>query len=342
MTALKPLDLRRTLSIMPTFRCTAECDHCSSMSSPREDTWLPLDAMLSMIDQAGDLGYGLVVFTGGEATLARKHLFLGLKQAAARGLSTRLVTNGYWARTPTAATRLVQQLVDSGLTEINFSTGDQHTRFVPVETVLRGVRAAVEFDLAVALMIEVVAGRDVTEQTIRSHNAFVSIEEDHPHAEISIHESPWMPLTHHKKHRYPKGFAADRDNVQLKDGCDSILSATTLQADGKIGACCGIGMRAVPELQVGDIHSSTLAEADKNAADDLLKRWIRLEGPERILSWAADHDPRIEWEDRYAHKCQACLQLYRDPLVGDVIREHHGEKLADIVFGEWLLYHCKE
>lgn len=338
MTVLEPLDLQRTLSIMPTFRCTAECDHCSTMSSPRENTWLPLDSMLSMIDQAADLGYTAVVFTGGETMLARKPLLLGLKRASSRGLATRVVTNGYWARSSSAAARTLGRMREMGLKEINFSTGDQHARFVPLEYVIRGVRAAVEADMVVALMVELVGGRTITEKVVRSHPEFTQLQAAYPSADIRILESPWMPLTHNKMHRYPKGLAADRHNVHLRGGCDSVLTTTTIEADGKIGACCGIGMRAIPELQVGDVCQTSLSEADQNAADDLLKRWIRLEGPERILAWAAEHDDRIQWEGRYAHRCQACFQLYKDPMVRDVIRRHYTEKLADIVFGEWIMY----
>ncbi len=40
----------------------------------------------------------------------------------------------------------------------------------------------------------------------------------------------------------------------------------------------------------------------------------------------------------YAHRCQACLRLYKDPLVRDVIAKRYKEKIADVLVGEWLLY----
>ena len=64
-----------------------------------------------------------------------------------------------------------------------------------------------------------------------------------------------------------------------------------------------------------------------------------MEGPERILEWASTHDPEIQWEDMYAHRCQACIRLYKDSRVKTVIQEHHQEKIADVLFNEWLLYH---
>jgi hypothetical protein len=68
-------------------------------------------------------------------------------------------------------------------------------------------------------------------------------------------------------------------------------------------------------------------EAAEAANEDFLKRWIRIEGPEKILAWAADLDPSIEWENQYAHRCQACRRIYADDRVKAVIREHHGAKI---------------
>ena len=82
-------------------------------------------------------------------------------------------------------------------------------------------------------------------------------------------------------------------------------------------------MRLVPELQLGNIAETPVSEAWRRAEADLLKRWIRTEGPERILAAAAAHDPSIEWENMYAHRCQACIRMYTDSKVQTVLREHY-------------------
>jgi len=155
---------------------------------------------------------------------------------------------------------------------------------------------------------------------------------------VKFSESPWMPLNPAKKENYPPGMAIDRNNLAKVRGCDSVIQTITVQADGRIGACCGLGMRLVPELQVGRIGEISLTEGFSEAEDDLLKRWIRAEGPERILAWAAEKDPSIKWEGMYAHRCQACIRLYRDPAVRRIIADQYIEKIPDIVFREFLLY----
>lgn len=334
--AFEPQHSGRSLSLMPTYRCTAACAHCGTLSSPQDKTRLDQEHLMSAIDQAADLGYQLVVFTGGEATLAGDGLLALMRHAATRGLPTRLVTNAWWARDEIRAAEWISRFVGAGLTELNCSTGDEHVRFVPLDRVLLAAEAAVDAKLPMAIMVEVTRDRTVTKVSVESHQRFLKLRA--ATTLLRVIESPWMPLSPTHDISYDVGMTADRRSVAARSGCDSVLSTTTVQADGTIGACCGIGLRLIPELHVGDIRNGTLAEADEAAQQDFLKRWIRVEGPERILAWAASHDSAIDWEGRYAHHCQACLRLYSDPRVRAVIREHYREKVTDVLVGEWLLF----
>jgi len=337
MNSLEPIQEARTLSIMPTFRCTAACRNCGTLSSPKENTFLPLGLIMRAIEQAAENGYKVVVFTGGEATLIGEDLLECIKHAHVNGLITRLVTNGHWA-TADATAQYVERLVNAGLDEINFSTGDQHARFVSVQNIVRGVCISMAAGLRISVMVELVHPRCVTKATVENDPDFVLARQRYPDVYVKVLESPWMPLTPLKSYQYPDGMTCNASNLPSRQGCNSVLSTTTIQADGTINACCGIGLRKIPELHLGNIRHTTLAEADAQAGDDFLKRWIRIEGPERILAWAARHDPSIEWENMYAHHCQACKRLYSDPKVRRVIVEHHAEKMADVLLAETLRY----
>ncbi|MBB4910086.1 GTP 3',8-cyclase MoaA family protein [Actinophytocola algeriensis] len=79
------------------------------------------------------------------------------------------------ARNPRTAARGIARLADAGLREINFSTGDQHAKFVPVENVIRGARAAVDAGLPVSVMIEVVADASVCRRAITENPVFAEL-----------------------------------------------------------------------------------------------------------------------------------------------------------------------
>jgi Radical SAM superfamily/4Fe-4S single cluster domain len=338
---LDPLPNDRILSLLLTLQCNAQCEHCGTMSGPKVKTRLELEDAQSAIDQAAGSGYKMVVFTGGEPLMYGKGLFTLIEQATALGLPTRVVTNAFWASPLQAARTMARRLVRAGLREINFSTGDQHARFVDVDNIIRATRACLDEGLPVSVMVETVRDARWCIETIRQRPLFESLIGTVDAERINFCESPWMPLDADQAQAYPCGYTAHRGNVATRLGCDSIMNTTTVLADGRIMACCGLGTQTIPELEVGNLRTSTFAEVDRRVNDDFLKRWIKIEGPERIVAWAAEKDPSIEWEHRFAHRCQACKKLYSDPKVRAAIVEHHEEKVADVLFEEWLLHHCE-
>lgn len=326
----------RTLSIMPTYTCTAACSNCASLSSPEVRDRLPLQTILDAITQAKALGFYNVVFTGGEATLRWKDLLQGIAHAHALGFPTRLVTNAHWATGPEEAGRRIEALLASGLSEINYSTGDEHARFVPLERVAHASVAAVRQGMRVWVMVETRESRTITAAAIREHPVVMVMTEDE-RKRIEIVESPWMPLDPSAIEAYPEGMAAHRLNFKGHSACDNVLQTYTVQADGKVGACCGIGMRLIPELNVTTVNTPDfLHVACEEAEEDFLKIWIHYKGPEQVLAWAARRDPSIEWEGLYAHRCQACARVYQDPKVAKVVREHHLEMVADVLQSAWF------
>jgi hypothetical protein len=293
--------------------------------------------MLSAIKEAKDLGFGNVVFTGGEATLRWHDLISAIEFANNLGLPTRLVTNAHWARTMDAARSRIDELLGAGLDEINYSTGDEHTRFIPIDFVVNAIVAAVGRGLNVHVMVEIHDTRHIVEESVLKHPRIVALKENERRL-LSVNESPWMPLHPFEVAKYPEGIGLNGENVSSSRGCESILQTMLVTADQHVHACCGLASRLIPELTVAYSRDEPdfLREAIQEAESDFLKLWIHYEGPERILAWAAEKDPEIEWENYYAHKCQACLRLYKDPRVIRVIWEHYEEMVPAVLQAGWL------
>ncbi|MEN7430380.1 radical SAM protein [Chromobacterium sp. TRC.1.1.SA] len=329
----------KTLSIMPTYACPAACEHCASMSHPKARENLALQAMLSAIDQAKALGFYNVVFTGGEATLRWRDLLAAIRHASGLGFPVRLVSNAHWAVSVKSADRRLDALLEAGLTEINYSTGDEHARFVPLERVVEGCLAAVRRRLKAWVMVELRAARAVTAASVTGHPRIAALAPE-DRALIEIVESPWMPLDPGLLEDYPPGVAADNHNFKSFRVCSNVLQTYTIQADGRVGACCGIGMRQIPELSVATVDQPDfLSRAVEAAEGDFLKLWLHYLGPERVLAWAAARDPSIRWEGMYAHHCQACARIYRDEAVRRLVREHYEEMIAEVLQAAWLDEH---
>ena len=93
------------------------------------------DTITKYIDEALDEypTIQVLVLTGGECFLLGDTLVRIIQYATYKGLKTRVVTNGYWANTYESAFNRLKPLVNAGLYEINFSTGDEHAEFVSPE-----------------------------------------------------------------------------------------------------------------------------------------------------------------------------------------------------------------
>jgi pyruvate-formate lyase-activating enzyme len=73
--------------------CNLACAHCYSQSSPAARDAVPVEILTALIDDAAELGYRAVAFSGGEP-LMYPGLAELLRRARARGLSTSVTTNG--------------------------------------------------------------------------------------------------------------------------------------------------------------------------------------------------------------------------------------------------------
>lgn len=326
----------KTLSIMPTYGCPAECKNCGTLSSPRDKTSVDLDYILKGIKEAKELGFFNVVFTGGEPTLKWHNLLKGIEYATSINFPTRVVTNAYWATSHKHAVNKLQKLKDSGLNEINYSTGDEHAQFVPFERVVTATIAALEVGFDPHIMIEVKDGRMITKDIFLSDPAILALSKEN-RARVNVIESPWMPMDPFEVENYDEGTLVNEKNILRTKGCDSVLQTYVLQANGNIGSCCGLGMRIIPELNTADVNEEGFLEkAIERSENDVLKLWLHYSGPERILQWVAEKDPSIDWENMYAHKCQACLRIYKDPMINKILREHYHEIVGDLMFTAWL------
>lgn len=328
---------KKTLSIMLTYTCPAECKDCGTLSSPRSRENISLDDAKKFIEEAGQAGdFVVVVFTGGEATLRWRDLLDGIRFAKSKGLNTRLVTNAHWAIREDVSRDKLLQLTDAGLDEINYSTGDEHARFIPVDRVALATKIAMEMKLPTSIMIESKADRRITRDTFLSHVHLCDLDQKEI-STLNITESPWMPLDPMAVESYADGLAATEENGEAQKPCHVVLSTFTVQGDGRVGACCGLGMRQIDELNVGTVKDD-LVDIRNRAESDVILLAIRYLGPLYLIKWAASEDDSIKWDGMYAHHCQACARLYADDAVKKFLISHIPELkervMAAVVFDE--------
>jgi hypothetical protein len=330
------------LTILASYRCTAACEHCCFDSNPHVKGRLTLDEIERFITEATQYPeLGVVVFSGGECFLLGDDLTAAVAHCSALGLRTRCVTNAYWAATPVLAEKRLRPLREAGLGELNVSTGDFHQRFVPEQNVINAAVMATDlgFDNTL-IVVELQAKREVTRDRIVQHPEIqrcLAWGEER----FKVIESPWMPMDLETSIEQPEQVLVNRTNVHLRTGCASIGTTLVLTPHQRVGFCCGLTREKIPELN-SDWDGGNLSDLVMSAGSDFIKIWLAVDGPERILSWAASKDPTIDWENRYAHHCHACLALYSDERVRAAIRQHHRERIDDVLLRYSIMLHAQQ
>jgi hypothetical protein len=321
------------LTILPTYQCTAACKNCCFACNPTIEGRIPQDRLLQYIREAKNVpSLQLIVFSGGECFLLAEDLDEAIGVASDGGVMTRCVTNGYWAETPEAARARVRALAAQGLKELNVSTGDFHQRWVPIERVGFAAEAAVAEGLQTVVMVEVFEDRRFNGTSlIDTPSIRRIIDKPELKQRFQIVESPWMSNKPDVGVAQPPDRLMSCANMNLSGGCTSVLSSIVIAPSEYLIACCGLAHEQIPAMRLGSLRNRSFADLIEQARADVLKQWIMVEGPQKILQWAAGKDPSIEWEEKYAHICDACRRLHSDRRVLEIIARHVKEEVADIM-----------
>jgi hypothetical protein len=330
--------LPHTITLMTTNRCTASCHMCGVGAGPGGSKRLSLQAMCRYIDEAAEIGVKLIVFSGGEPFLLGKDLDAAVKYAASANLFTRIVSNAYWAINESYALERLGELQQVGLCEVNFSTGKFHQKSVPIQNVINGTLAANKLGMICAIMIELHGNNSYDKACFLKEDQLSDIlESQESRRRLFIFESPWVDVSKDASQELGDCHLITSETLKRRTGCTSIIGAVAIDPDERLGACCGITSKQIPELIVGNLKRHSLAELFWQMKRDFLKRWLFTQGPEHILAWAAKHDTEITWEGKYAHQCHVCYTVYNDQAVRAVVRKHYEKKFIDVNLQYWMM-----
>lgn len=302
--------------IITTYKCTAECEDCCFDCSRKNSSIMSKEQLFHVIDELISLeSIKVVVFTGGEATLLGNTLLDGINYANKNGLATRLVTNGHWATDSVRAKKYVKKLKDAGLNEINFSTGDQHQKYVRVENVLRGSLMAIDYGIPVSVSLETHRFAKFREEDLKANPIFEKIMDSENKNLFTYICSSWISIKNTDKY----GHNEHEINLSEMDyGCDNLYTNISVDARNKIYSCCGLTIHSIKEMSLGNIENIQLEEAVNNQLGDLLKKWIFLVGPYYILKRAKEWNKNIKIP-KFGHRCLYCAYIYNNPLVMETI-----------------------
>jgi hypothetical protein len=316
----------KSLTIIPTYRCTAQCEQCCFESSPRLRHRLPLSTIKARIDDAvrsfPDLE--LIVFSGGEVFLLKEDLFAAIAHAASYGKLVRCVTNASWGKRRNHSSDVATQLKVAGITEINISTGLDHQKWVPFSSVENACEALISAGITTLVTVEADSSESQCLQTALQSPIFIELLREYPLL-FSLQSNSWMPFhSEYTERGKTAGLAA------LNEGCSQLFGNVVVNPYDELAACCGLTFEHIPELKLGKLQVDGMQKLYESSLNDFLKIWIHVDGPGNILRKLFGEQIDDQFGD-IRHICQACVILHKDEKIRDALKSRYREFIPEVL-----------
>jgi hypothetical protein len=314
----------KSITLLPTYRCTAACEQCCFGSNPNVVERMSLEEMLAVVDEAvaSFPALRLLVVSGGECYMLGDDLMRVIERAHAKGLLVRTVTNGFWGKSKNAARRVAQRAADAGLTEANFSTGRDHAKFVPIESVINAATSCVEAGIFTLVTVE----QDASDSSIYaqiSQNAEIQrINRNQKYFQLRVNS--WMQFT---REHVQRGDASSRNSTDAP--CAQLYENMVITPKKNASSCCGLTFEYIPEMKLGRWPDLSLRELYEQQASDFLKMWIHVDGPISIVKKVAPERAHLLQDSE--HICQACARMFHDQQIRRAIRERYMEHIPEVL-----------
>ncbi|MCL2681320.1 MAG: hypothetical protein FWE43_02390 [Streptococcaceae bacterium] len=315
----------KSAAIITTYKCTAECKDCCFSCSPRENEKLSLEEIKVFIDEIAEIeSIKTIIWTGGECSTLGKTLLSAISYAFSKGMVSRIVSNASWSKGLEKDMKFLLGLKNSGLVELNLSTGDQHLKFIPIEKILTAAHAAVKIGLRVLISIEKTKTTKFSLDTLKENEIYKKLKKDDGTGLFSALEATWISFNSTNSYEYD-----EQAFLEKRKGCDSLYGTIALNPKKEILSCCGLPIRYMPEMTLGRLGEKSLQEMYNEQLLDFMKQWLYAEGPMAILDYVKKWDSKIKLP-RFVHPCQACAFIYQSSEVIKAIQDNY-QSVVEIV-----------
>lgn len=250
-------------------------------------------------------------------------------------LTVRVVTNGFWATSLKKAISILKTLSSAGLDEINFSTGDEHQKFVPLSNIINGIKIALLLSLQTVINVETRPNSKFNLLELFKDPDIRKTTFNNP--KFTIIQGVWMPFTAEGLTQLPK--MPQNMPPGIFERCTNLFSGPVIAPDNTLLACCGLPVKYIPQLYLGSLNDHDIYVLYNSGFYDFLKIWLYVDGPYQILRYIQSKSKESIHElNVFSHSCFYCACIYTNQKYLSIVKEHYKE-VRDSVFLRYLLLH---
>jgi MoaA/NifB/PqqE/SkfB family radical SAM enzyme len=305
---------------MFSHQCNMTCKHCGILSSPKNKARMPMEDARRYIDEAAAISqFKKVTFTGGEPMMFQDQHAELLARCKGHGLQTRMVTNGFWAKTVDKGMVVLSRMKQAGLTEINFSADEFHLEFGKAETLRNALECARRLDFT--RIISFVSNSAVP--PLDHLSEMYGLPRDQLE-DLQAYKGDYRKipsLKHEKMFVWAGGLiglgrAAEYPEmlrhfpVEIFDtgnGCDEVVNKSVIYPDGDLQACCCAGGK-IKAFTVGSLHEHSLLELFKKMFSRSHYLFINSYGPKALFDEIVKARPDLPRPKKCTSICEVCVR----------------------------------
>jgi len=302
-------------------------------SGPERKAKLSAEQICRYVDDATEsTAVRLVIFAGGEPLLLGEDIFRCIEHVRLRALKSRLITNAYWATSPSTASFVLNKLCSAGLDELNISIDDFHLPFINPKRVKIAFDAARELDFEAVILVH--CSGSTTSFNERELDALIG--EKLPRMFDANREAvtfprplprPFLAVSNSTLQAIGRGLDLDLgdpdpfenwpEQARAIGGCPWAVRSPAIAPSGHLVACCGFEVSGNPILDIGDLETRSLKDLLNQADNDLPLNVIAFEGPYAIMDRLKLEEPDLPFRPSYRSFCELCQHLVTTPKLRD-------------------------
>lgn len=311
-----------TLSLLPTHQCSASCENCCFGCNPNIKHRMTFDEMKFHIDSSlrNFPSIRVLVVSGGECFLIGDDLFQIIEYASSKGLVTRIVSNAFWATSYEIAHSKLLKLKQCGLNEINYSTGDNHQKYVSFQNIINAITAAVDIGFsAVCVAVESHTNSKFNEQDLIENEDLSELIKS---KKVIILPGSWMNFLKEKPNIDADNKGKPIYTRGIENRCEKLFQTITINPYSQLLACCGLTVEYNPYLKLGNLRNYKLEDLYNLQFKDALILWLYTFGPQYIYKKICKKNGTPP--KRFPHPCAYCIEIIQDKnnkqIIMDLIR----------------------
>jgi len=162
----------RNIAFGYSTQCNARCGHCVAADASPATAKMDLARASAIIREMARCEVKGISFTAGEPLLFLNDICQLIRICRKNGIYTRVVTNGYWARSRESSDRVIAELIANGLSQLRLSFSRWHQQYISRDNIVRAAASCKHqgLDYFVSFITDFSKTDDACEQFLRQHH----------------------------------------------------------------------------------------------------------------------------------------------------------------------------